>query len=67
MRAPRLLLEPDVREELGGKENKLIDRLGPGAVDCLLDLFLLEAGPGLRGKLSHGDMVRAPHSSSFVF
>ena len=45
----------------GGVEwNRLYADLGPNIMACLLDLFLLEQGPGLRGKLSHGVVVVAP-------
>lgn len=52
----QLLLEPEVREELGGGRNRLLRALPPGIVDACFDLFLLDAGPGLRGKLAHGDI-----------
>ena len=45
----------------GGVEwNRLYADMGPNIMACLLDLFLLEQGPGLRGKLSHGVVVVAP-------
>ncbi|CAM9466364.1 unnamed protein product, partial [Choristocarpus tenellus] len=38
-----------------GKPNLLLKVLGQGISACLLDLFMMEAGPGLRGKVAHGE------------
>ena len=46
-----------------GGANRLRQLLGPGALDCCMDLFLLDAGPGLRGKLAHGDVRLACYPS----
>jgi hypothetical protein len=58
--ARRLLLDPEVRPELGGGANALMGSLPAGALAACMDLFLLSAGPGLRGKLSHGEAVLLP-------
>lgn len=38
------------------RENLLLAALGPGLSACLLDLFMMSAGPNLRGKVAHGEM-----------
>lgn len=38
------------------RNNLLLDTLGPGLSACLLDLFMMNAGPNLRGKVAHGEM-----------
>lgn len=44
-----------------GRPNLLLAALGPGMSACLLDLFMMSAGPNLRGKIAHAeiDMSRA--------
>ena len=40
--------------------NRLLDVLGPGLMASLLDLFLLEGGCSLRGRVSHGEVGIEP-------
>ena len=39
-----------------GRPNLLLAALGPGLSACLLDLFMMSAGPCLRGKVAHGEL-----------
>ena len=39
-----------------GRPNLLLATLGPGLSACLLDLFMMSAGPCLRGKVAHGEL-----------
>jgi hypothetical protein len=55
-----------VRPELGGGANALMRSLPAGALAACMDLFLLSAGPGLRGKLSHGEAVLLPAHSALL-
>lgn len=46
-------------QEMSGcpdRNNLLLATLGPGLSACLLDLFMMSAGPNLRGKVAHGEM-----------
>ena len=40
----------------GDAPNRLLDELCPGVVAALTDLFLRDAGPGLRGRVVHGEV-----------
>jgi hypothetical protein len=62
----QLLLDPEVRPELGGGANALMGALPAGALAACLDLFLLSAGPGLRGKLSHGEATLLPAHTALL-
>lgn len=39
-----------------GRPNLLLAALGPGLSACLLDLFMMSAGPNLRGKIAHAEV-----------
>lgn len=39
-----------------GRSNRLLATLGPGLSACLLDIFMMNAGPCLRGKIAHGEV-----------
>lgn len=39
-----------------GKPNLLLSTIGPGLSACLLDIFMMDAGPGLRGKIAHAEV-----------
>ncbi|CAM9776186.1 unnamed protein product, partial [Ectocarpus sp. 8 AP-2014] len=46
-------------QEMSGcpdRPNLLLSALGPGMSACLLDLFMMSAGPNLRGKVAHGEI-----------
>ncbi|CAM9198034.1 unnamed protein product, partial [Ectocarpus sp. 6 AP-2014] len=46
-------------QEMSGcpdRPNLLLSALGPGMSACLLDLFMMSAGPNLRGKVAHGEV-----------
>ncbi|CAM9412106.1 unnamed protein product, partial [Scytosiphon promiscuus] len=51
----QLLLDQEIRGR-PGQLNLLLDALGPGLSAVLLDLFMMSAGPNLRGKVAHGEM-----------
>lgn len=38
------------------RPNLLLSSLGPGLSACLLDIFMMDAGPGLRGKVAHAEV-----------
>ncbi|CAN0439800.1 unnamed protein product, partial [Discosporangium mesarthrocarpum] len=54
-RAKHQLLLDQYLEENPSRPNLLLQLLGPGLSACLLDLFMMDAGPGLRGKVAHGE------------
>jgi hypothetical protein len=51
----QLLLDPLLDND-SARPNKLADTLGVGLTAVLMDLFLLDDGPGLRGKVAHGEL-----------
>jgi hypothetical protein len=51
----QLLLDPLLDND-PARPNKLADTLGVGSTAVLIDLFLLDDGPGLRGKVAHGEL-----------
>lgn len=57
----QLLLDQEI-SGFPGRSNLLLAALGPGVSAVLLDLFMMSAGPNLRGKVAHGEM-----DMSFVF
>ncbi|KAL1529614.1 hypothetical protein AB1Y20_000556 [Prymnesium parvum] len=67
----QLLLEPTLLST--GRRNRLVDVLGRGTHDLLLDLFLHDAGPSLRAKFAHGEAALClrplppPHAPPAVF
>jgi hypothetical protein len=51
----QLLLDP-LLDNHPARPNKLADTLSVGVTAVLIDLFLLDDGPGLRGKVAHGEL-----------
>lgn len=59
----QLLLDQEINDH-PGRPNLLLAALGPGMSACLLDLFMMSAGPNLRGKIAHAEI---DVSSVFLF
>lgn len=75
-RAKHQLLLDQTLSGYPDRKNLLLAALGPGLSAVLLDLFMMSAGPNLRGKVAHGEIDMAgvlscsqtaslPPSSSF--